>query len=143
MLNLVVATLMGELERAGVESDGAENAEEEAKKKPSVDTSKAEDKAGDVVTDFVAEKEESPLATPSPLSGGGELSSVGLVGEDGPSVKLDSRVKLEPLEKIPVPARPLSPAAPRVFEPFAPETIAHDEPEEVVHEAAANSEASP
>merc|ERR1739848_405378 len=74
---------------------------EEAKKKPSVDTSKAEDKAGDVVTDFVAEKEESPLATPSPLSGGGELSSVGLVGEDGPSVKLDSRVKLDHLRRYP------------------------------------------
>jgi len=149
MLNLVVATLMGELERAGVESDGAEeaeHAEEEAKKKPSVDTSKAADKAGDTaVTDFVAEKEEeeeeeSPVLTPSPVSGG---SSLGL-GDDGPSVKLDSRVKLEPLEKIPVPARPLSPAAPSVFEPFAPETIAHDDPEEVVHDdAAANSEASP
>jgi len=140
MLNLVVATLMGELERAGVESDGeaatvAVAAEDDdAKNKPSVDTN---GKAGDTVTDFVAaeaeEEEESPKPAPSPVSG--ELSSVGSLVDDGPS-GVPSRVKLEPLEKIP--ARPLSPS---VFEPFAPETIAHDEPEEVVQEAVANSEA--
>jgi hypothetical protein len=122
MLNLVVATLMGELERAGVEDaaeDAAKEAEEAALEKkdapPALDTSGDNVATTGAVETFRAEDSppsvESPVPSEPELSPGGSLTGDG----DGPA---RGGVKLDPLP--PLPMRPVSPS---VFVPFAPELV--------------------
>jgi len=140
MLNLVVATLMGELERAGVESSEEEK-QEEAGQKPAAqqhDTEAKElsvltgDKAGvtvdqaqDLTQDGSTLLESTaampmlPQAEPSPT-------------EEGPSG--GSRVKLDPL--------PMRPVSPSVFVPFAPETVDNEPEDAGAEESSSKAETS-
>jgi len=166
MLNLVVATLMGELERAGNES--AEEVSVAVPKESVVadhqcDTSQDELNAVEKVRDSPVEEMqnakalgagtaeepgtsfnmEGPPLPGLPMQTSPELSSLEL----GPGVTtLDdglsggARIKLDPL-----PMRPVSPP-PSVFVPFAPETIADNEPEDletVARSRVANSDIKP
>lgn len=123
MLNLVVATLMGELEKAGGKSpdDGISMAKDDSVDMDKVSVPLGVPKLENVQVDTntvaritpVTPVEESPSETsPDGTSAEGEASS--------PTA--GSRVKLEPL--------PMRPASPSVFVPFAPETIAHNDPAE-------------
>jgi len=123
MLNLVVATLMGELEKAGGKppDDGISMAKDDSVDMDKVSVPLGVPKLENVQVDTntvaritpVTPVEESPSETsPDGTSAEGEASS--------PTA--GSRVKLEPL--------PMRPASPSVFVPFAPETIAHNDPAE-------------
>jgi len=127
MLNLVVATLMGELERAGTEAEVAGHVEEESTVKSRVleeDTTKTTPMETGDASIVVDTKAAIPDATSQPehLLHSPDPSPAASLVEDGPPS--GSRVKLEPL-----PMRPVSPA-PSVFVPFAPETV-DNEPDEV------------
>lgn len=125
MLNLVVATLMGELERAGVES-----AEEEAEANQNTDDTKITVNGADSgMTLDTGAKDGSSLPKPFPSP---EPSPGSLTGEDVPS---GGKVKLDPL-----PNRPVSPG---VFVPFAPDTVDNetDETAPIDTETAVHTEA--
>jgi len=134
MLNLVVATLMGELERAGIES-----AEEEAGEKdvgaagisaPEDDNGASaangvkEEGAGDVEAKALASTPLQSFQRESLMNTAPDLSPVSAIDDGGPPS--GSRKKLDPLP--PLPMRP--PVSTSVFVPFAPETVVQDdEPE--------------
>lgn len=141
MLNLVVATLMGELERAGVEDaeEEAANSKDVSQKKeapPALDTKAGAENVPTTGAVETFRAEDSPPSAESPVPSEPEVSPGGsLGGEEKPA---RGGVKLDPLPPVPNPMRPVSPS---VFVPFAPETIAPNEPEEVAQQRVANSDA--
>lgn len=119
MLNLVVATLMGELERAGVESEEEELA---AAKETNADHAENGSKGVtvDTSTHTTVLVHDPPQADSSTFQLSPDPSPASVSAEDGPSS--GSRVKLDPL--------PMRPVSPSVFVPFAPETV-DNEPDDV------------
>lgn len=155
MLNLVVATLMGELERAGNEDSG--EAEEESQTTTVTINAVCEDAEGNnkdeaAVTSTDTEEfskisdnpNDEPGATKglgagtaddtvsSPLAGLPQPKQtepgLGYPSSGSDTLSNGSRVKLDPL-----PMPPVSPP-PSVFVPFAPDTIAENEPEEIAEQ---------
>jgi len=136
MLNLVVATLMGELERAGTEDAEEEKASDEVKPEPnapiSVETTKPENNndssavAADTnasLPDEISQPESVPSSPESPSP-----ASTSQSAEEGHTS--GARRKLDPL--------PIRPVSPTVFVPFAPETIDND----CDHDAASGNNAN-
>lgn len=121
MLNLVVATLMGELERAGIESEEEEKAAgAESDTKVDNDANKAKDlsvvtgdKQPGVTVDQTHEIATEPGTDAGATAAMPSLPSEPSPTDEGPSS--GSRVKLDPL--------PMRPVSPSVFVPFAPETV--------------------
>lgn len=161
MLNLVVATLMGELERAGAESTAEEppqnkdashaqqlnvypldkqeslvmdsgKGSNQTAEEVVVTTKGAEENIGAGTTDHAVAVSSVDDTSGLPVQTSPELSQGSTAAEEGMSSS--SRVKLDPL-----PMRPVSPP-PSVFVPFAPETIAENEPEEVPPAAPSTAE---
>jgi len=127
MLNLVVATLMGELEKAGLEDEeedasGAPDSQAEVTPLEVVGTSEdhteAAKKLESSAVGVVTTEPESVQSSPDPSPGSNSQS-----GED--SHASGSRLKLDPL-----PMRPASPTqtGQSVFVPFAPDTVDNDSP---------------